>query len=105
MAKADCFCTGEHKINKDLLYFIDILYIFDFDNYPKNKNENNKENFLKIKMPRIRYNHSSLIIGDKIYFIGGKDARGNYIFECDSYNINEKIWELLPKLNYGREFP
>ena len=30
MAKADCFCTGEHKINKDLLYFIDILYICDF---------------------------------------------------------------------------
>ena len=85
--------------------FSDILFIFDFNNDPKIKNENNKDYFLKIKMPRIRYNHSSLIIGNKIYFIGGKDARGNYIFECDSYNIKEKIWELLPKLNYGREFP
>ena len=83
--------------------FSDILYVFDFNNEPKIKNE--KEKYLKIKMPRIRYNHSSLIIGNKIYFIGGKDARGNYIFECDSYNIKEKIWELLPKLNYGREFP
>ena len=56
-------------------------------------------------MPRMRYNHSSLIIGNKIYFIGGKDAKGDYLYECDSYNIKDKIWELLPKLNYGREFP
>ena len=85
--------------------FSDILYVFDFNNEPKIKNENEKEKYLKIKMPRIRYNHSSLIIGNKIYFIGGKDGKGNYVFECDSYNIKEKIWELLPKLNYGREFP
>ena len=85
--------------------FSDNLYIFDFINEPKIKNENNKKIFIKIKMPRIRYNHSSLIIKEKIYFIGGKDARGNYILECDSYNIKEKIWELLPKLNYGREYP
>ena len=85
--------------------FSDNLYIFDFINEPKIKNENNKKYFIKIKMPRIRYNHSSLIIKEKIYFIGGKDARGNYILECDSYNIKEKIWELLPKLNYGREYP
>lgn len=84
--------------------FSDILFVFEFKNDPKNKN-NNKDDISKIKMPRIRYNHSSLIIGNKIYFIGGKDARGNYILECDSYNIKEKIWELLPKLNYGREFP
>ena len=45
--------------------FSDTLYIFDFNN--------------------------TLIIGNKIYFIGGKDARGNYIFECDSYNMKEKI--------------
>ena len=77
--------------------FSDNLYIFDFIN--------NKKNYMKIKMPRIRYNHSSLLIKEKIYFIGGKDARGNYILECDSYNIKEKMWELLPKLNYGREFP
>ena len=25
--------------------------------------------------------------------------------ECDSYNFKDKIWEMLPKLNYGREFP
>ena len=30
MAKADCFCSDESKTNKILLYFIDILYIFDF---------------------------------------------------------------------------
>ena len=30
MAKADCFCTEEHIINKALLYFIDIFYICDF---------------------------------------------------------------------------
>jgi len=30
MAKADCFCSDENKTNKILLYFIDILYIFDF---------------------------------------------------------------------------
>ena len=30
MAKADCFCSDEHRVNKILLYFIDILYIFDF---------------------------------------------------------------------------
>ena len=30
MAKADCFCTDENKFNKILLYFIDILYIYDF---------------------------------------------------------------------------
>ena len=30
MAKADCFCSEENKINKALLYFIDILYICDF---------------------------------------------------------------------------
>ena len=59
--------------------FSDTLYIFDFNN--------------------------TLIIGNKIYFIGGEDAKGNYIFECDSYNMKEKIWELLPKINYGQEFP
>ena len=81
--------------------FSDILYIFSDS---RNKNQNNKI-FLKIKMPRIRYNHSSLIIGNKIYFIGGKDSRGSYIMECDSYNFKDKMWEMLPKLNYGREFP
>ena len=30
MAKEDCFCSDGNKINKILLYFIDILYIFDF---------------------------------------------------------------------------
>ena len=30
MAKANCFCSDENKINKALLYFIDVLYIFDF---------------------------------------------------------------------------
>ena len=30
MAKADCFCSDELKINKALLYFVDILYICDF---------------------------------------------------------------------------
>ena len=30
MAKADCFCFDEKITNKILLYFIDILYIFDF---------------------------------------------------------------------------
>ena len=85
--------------------YSDTLYIFEFSNEPKNENRENKEEFIKIKMPRIRYNHSSLLIGSKIYFVGGKDAKGNYIFECDCYNTKEKIWELLPKLNYGREFP
>ena len=85
--------------------FSDSLYIFDFNNNPKIKIENNKDNFLIIKMQRIRYNSSSLIVGNKIYFIGGSDAKGNYIFECDIYNMKEKIWELLPKINYGREFP
>ena len=85
--------------------YSDTLYIFEFSNEPKNENIENKEEFIKIKMPRIRYNHSSLLIGSKIYFVGGKDAKGNYIFECDCYNTKEKIWELLPKLNYGREFP
>ena len=84
--------------------YSDILYIFEFNKDLKIKN-NDKENFMKIKMPRKRYNHSSLIIDNKIYFIGGKDAKEDYIFECDCYNIKEKIWELLPKLNYGREFP
>ena len=82
--------------------FSDILYIFSESLI---KNQNNNDIFLKIKMPRIRYNHSSLIIGSKIFFIGGKDSRGSYITECDSYNFKEKMWELLPKLNYGREFP
>ena len=81
--------------------YSDILYIFPFRNLP----QNNIENFLKIKMPRIRYNHTSLIVGNKIFLIGGKDAKGNNITECDSYNFKDKIWELLPKLNYGREFP
>ena len=81
--------------------YSDILYIFPFRNLP----QNNTENFLKIKMPRIRYNHTSLIVGNKIFLIGGKDAKGNNITECDSYNFKDKIWELLPKLNYGREFP
>ena len=81
--------------------YSDILYIFSFRNLP----QNNIENFLKIKMPRIRYNHTSLIVGNKIFLIGGKDAKGNNITECDSYNFKDKIWELLPKLNYGREFP
>ena len=82
--------------------FSDILYIISLNNESQIKNN---DNFSKIKMPRIRYNHSSLIIGNKIYFIGGKDSRGSYILECDSYNFKEKVWELLPKLNYGREFP
>jgi len=30
MAKANCFCSDEHKINKSFLYFVDILYICDF---------------------------------------------------------------------------
>ena len=30
MARADCFCTDENKFNKILLYFIDVLYIYDF---------------------------------------------------------------------------
>ena len=30
MAKEDCFCSDEHRVNKILLYFIDILYIIDF---------------------------------------------------------------------------
>ena len=88
--------------------FSDNLYIFEFNKEQKMQNKENKENkedFIKIKMPRIRYNHSSLIIGSKIFFIGGKNAKGNLILECDCYNIKEKIWELLPKLNYGREFP
>ena len=81
--------------------FSDILYIFQFNAL----SQDNNEQFLKIKMPRIRYNHTSLIVGSKIFFIGGKDIKGNNITECDSYNFKDKIWELLPKLNYGREFP
>ena len=81
--------------------FSDILYIFQFNSL----SQDNNEQFLKIKMPRIRYNHTSLIVGSKIFFIGGKDIKGNNITECDSYNFKDKIWELLPKLNYGREFP
>ncbi len=53
--------------------FYDTLYIFDFNNNAKIKKENSKDNFLKIKMPRIRYNQCSLIIRNKIYFIGGKN--------------------------------
>ena len=79
--------------------FSEILYIFSF------KNKENSLNLSKIKMPHNRYNHSSLIIGDKIYFIGGRDSKGNYNLECNCYNFKEKNWELLPKLNYGREFP
>ena len=30
MAKSDCFCIDENYINKIILYFIEILYIFDF---------------------------------------------------------------------------
>ena len=82
--------------------FSDILFDFEFNNEMKYKS---KEIYNKIKMPRLRYNHSSLIIGNKIYFVGGKDSRDSFILECDCYNIKEKIWELLPKLNYGREFP
>ena len=82
--------------------FSDILYIILYQKEPQNKNNNN---YLKIKMPRIRYNHTSLIVENKLYFIGGKDSKGNYIMECDCYNFKEKMWELLPKLDYGREFP
>ena len=82
--------------------FSDSLYIIPFHIEPQIKGN---DNFTKIKMPRMRYNHTSLIIGEKIYFIGGKDTKGNYIIECDCYNFKDKIWELLPKLNYGREFP
>ena len=81
--------------------YSDILYIITYQSEP----QINSNNCLKIKMPRIRYNHTSLIVEDRIYFIGGKDSKGNYVKECDSYNFKEKIWELLPKLDYGREFP
>ena len=79
-----------------------MLYIIPYHIEPQIKGN---INFSKIKMPRMRYNHTSLIIGNIIYFIGGKDTKGNYVIECDSYNFKDKMWELLPKLNYGREFP
>ena len=91
----------ESLFSRNTIYS-DYLYIIQFYIEPQIKNN---ENFIKIKMPRFRYNHSSLIIGNKIFFIGGKDSKGNYVIECDSYNFKEKMWELLPKLNYGREFP
>ena len=82
--------------------YSEMLYIIPFHIDPQIKSNND---FIKIKMPRIRYNHTSLIVGKKIYFIGGKDSKGNFVIECDSYNFKDKMWELLPKLNYGREFP
>ena len=82
--------------------YSDMLYIIPYHIEPQIKGN---INFSKIKMPRMRYNHTSLIIGNIIYFIGGKDTKGNYVIECDSYNFKDKMWELLPKLNYGREFP
>jgi len=30
MARANCFCTDEKRFNKIVLYFIDVLYIYDF---------------------------------------------------------------------------
>ena len=82
--------------------YSDMLYIIPYHIDPQIKSDNN---FTKIKMTRVRYNHTSLIVGNKIFFVGGKDSKGNYVIECDSYNFKDKMWELLPKLNYGREFP
>ena len=82
--------------------YSDMLYIIPYHIDPQIKSDNN---FTKIKMTRVRYNHTSLIVGTKIFFVGGKDPKGNYVIECDSYNFKDKMWELLPKLNYGREFP
>ena len=55
--------------------YSDYLYIILFHIEPQIKN--NENFFFKNKNEIFRYNHSSLIIGNKLFFVGGKYSKAN----------------------------
>ena len=57
----------------------------------------------KEKMPIKRAFHSSIYFNGNLYLIGGLGENQIQINECDLYNIKERKWEKIPKLNIPRQ--
>eukprot|EP00455_Lapot_gusevi_P041775 TRINITY_DN4884_c0_g1_i1.p1 TRINITY_DN4884_c0_g1~~TRINITY_DN4884_c0_g1_i1.p1 ORF type:complete len:400 (-),score=150.85 TRINITY_DN4884_c0_g1_i1:192-1304(-) len=47
-------------------------------------------------MPRPRYRYSASIVGNKIYFVGGRTLSDSIISEVDVYDISANAWTTLP---------
>ena len=57
---------------------------------------------LSIQMPRKSAYHSSLYFLGKLYIIGGEINENTKMKDCFCYNFFDKMWELLPQLNYAK---
>jgi len=57
------------------------------------------------QMPRKKAFHASLYFNAKLYIIGGAQSMGSSYRECESYNLYDKRWELMPSMNNGRSNP
>ena len=98
------YCGGiftESSLFSNKTIISEDLYIFPFSNGLSEMN-----NFIsKYKIPHKRYGHSSLYFNNKLFLIGGKNEKKIFLKECECYNIKDKIWELMPNLNYNRIKP
>ena len=54
------------------------------------------------QLPRKRAYHTSLYFNSKLYIVGGISIENGKLRECECYNLNDKIWELMPSMNIPR---
>lgn len=83
----------------DELVYSDIMYVFPFMVNVHSKDQ------LSLKMPRKRGMHSTLLYNNKLFIIGGETSQSVKLKECEFYNVKDKVWELMPNLNYARVYP
>ena len=107
----------EHDANKNTLYVVggqfnqsisffsdEIVYSDTMHVFPFVANVHVKDQ-LCLKMPRKRGMHSTLLYDNKLFIVGGETSQGVRLKECEFYNVKDKVWELMPNLNYGRVYP
>ena len=83
----------------DEIVYSDTMYVFPFMVNVHSKDQ------LSLKMPRKRGMHSTLLYNNKLFIIGGETLQGVKLKECEFYNVKDKVWELMPNLNYSRVYP
>jgi len=54
------------------------------------------------ELPRKRAYHSSIYFNNKLHIVGGMSVDNLKLKECECYNMNDKIWELMPSMNIAR---
>ena len=112
MAQADCFCTDESKFNKIILYFIDVLYIYDFCisffrgyyNYQLKLIKNHSKIIMHyLKTDGIFDFIESIPIFSFSKYICAKNEETNY---CFSYNMSTSliIFEVLTNIKIMKIF-